>query len=158
MHQCATLIEQASGYLAADHTIRRITPTARASAAAARALATRCGATLGAAPTTVLRRVTLPLIAPSLGAGAALVFLAAVVYFVVAPKGREQGLEMYHDDRAAELAEQGVAGYVDDWYDEDIEPEPSPAAAAGVATKKPPRATRLASAPARLAASTMGGA
>ena len=34
---------------------------------------------------------------------AALVFLAAVVYFVVAPKGREQGLEMYHDDRAAEL-------------------------------------------------------
>ena len=62
---------------------------------------------------------------------AALVFLAAVVYFVVAPKGREQGLEMYHDDRAAELAEQGVAGYVDDWYDEDIEPEPSPAAAAG---------------------------
>ncbi|MBR7192709.1 prolipoprotein diacylglyceryl transferase [Gordonia sp. SCSIO 19800] len=65
---------------------------------------------------------------------AALVFLAAVVYFVVAPKGREQGLEMYHDDRAAELAEQGVAGYVDDWYDEDIEPEPSPAAAAGVAT------------------------
>ena len=35
MHQCATLIEQASGYLAADHTIRRITPSARASAAAA---------------------------------------------------------------------------------------------------------------------------
>ena len=35
MHQCPTLIEQASGYLAADHTIRRITPTARASAAAA---------------------------------------------------------------------------------------------------------------------------
>ena len=35
MHQCATLIEQASGYLAADHTIRRITPDARESTAAA---------------------------------------------------------------------------------------------------------------------------
>ncbi|MGW8814177.1 prolipoprotein diacylglyceryl transferase [Gordonia terrae] len=62
---------------------------------------------------------------------AALVFLAAVIYFVVAPKGREQGLEMYHDDRAAELAEQGVAGYVDDWYDEDAEPETTPAVVAG---------------------------
>ncbi|MFT4395181.1 prolipoprotein diacylglyceryl transferase [Gordonia lacunae] len=65
---------------------------------------------------------------------AALVFLAAIIYFVVAPKGREQGLEMYHDDRAAELAEQGVAGYVDDWYDEDAEPETSSVAADGVAT------------------------
>ncbi|MGW6032398.1 prolipoprotein diacylglyceryl transferase [Gordonia terrae] len=66
---------------------------------------------------------------------AALVFLAAVIYFVVAPKGREQGLEMYHDDRAAELAEQGVAGYVDDWYDEDAEPETtSTVVAGGVAT------------------------
>ncbi|MCG7632390.1 prolipoprotein diacylglyceryl transferase [Gordonia McavH-238-E] len=62
---------------------------------------------------------------------AALVFLAAVIYFVVAPKGREQGLEMYNDDRAAELAEQGVAGYVDDWYDEDAEPETTPAVVAG---------------------------
>ncbi len=62
---------------------------------------------------------------------AALVFLAAVIYFVLAPKGREQGLEMYHDDRAAELAEQGVAGYVDDWYDEDLEPETTSAVAAG---------------------------
>ena len=35
MHQCPTLIEQASGYLAADHTIRRITPASRASTAAA---------------------------------------------------------------------------------------------------------------------------
>ncbi|MFV3114363.1 prolipoprotein diacylglyceryl transferase [Gordonia amicalis] len=52
---------------------------------------------------------------------AALVFLCAIVYFVVAPKGREQGLEMYHPERAAELEEQGVAGYVDDWYDEDLE-------------------------------------
>ncbi|EON33062.1 Prolipoprotein diacylglyceryltransferase [Gordonia terrae C-6] len=62
---------------------------------------------------------------------AALVFVAAVIYFVLAPKGREQGLEMYHDDRAAELAEQGVAGYVDDWYDEDLEPETTSAVAAG---------------------------
>ncbi|UPW07340.1 prolipoprotein diacylglyceryl transferase [Gordonia terrae] len=62
---------------------------------------------------------------------AALVFLAAVIYFVVAPKGREQGLEMYHDDRAAELAEQGVAGYVDDWYDEDAEPEITSTVVAG---------------------------
>ncbi|WP_168705191.1 prolipoprotein diacylglyceryl transferase [Gordonia paraffinivorans] len=50
---------------------------------------------------------------------AALVFLAAIVYFVLAPKGREQGLEMYHPERAAELEEEGVAGYVDDWYEED---------------------------------------
>ncbi|ASR02774.1 prolipoprotein diacylglyceryl transferase [Gordonia rubripertincta] len=52
---------------------------------------------------------------------AALVFVCAIVYFVVAPKGREQGLEMYHPERAAELEEQGVAGYVDDWYDEDVD-------------------------------------
>jgi prolipoprotein diacylglyceryl transferase len=52
---------------------------------------------------------------------AALVFVCAIVYFVVAPKGREQGLEMYHPERAAELEEQGVAGYVDDWYDEDFD-------------------------------------
>lgn len=52
---------------------------------------------------------------------AALVFACAIVYFVTAPKGREQGLEMYHPERAAELEEQGVAGYVDDWYDEDFE-------------------------------------
>ncbi|WP_245404007.1 prolipoprotein diacylglyceryl transferase [Gordonia sp. 'Campus'] len=69
---------------------------------------------------------------------AALVFLGAIIYFVVATKGREQGLEMYHDDRAAELEEQGVAGYVDDWYDEDLEPDRSEskvtaAAAAGTA-------------------------
>ncbi|MCR5977326.1 prolipoprotein diacylglyceryl transferase [Gordonia jinghuaiqii] len=54
---------------------------------------------------------------------AALVFLAAIIYFVVAPKGREQGLEMYHEDRAAELEEQGIAGYVDDWYDEELDDE-----------------------------------
>ncbi len=65
---------------------------------------------------------------------ASLVFLAAVVYFVVATKGREQGLEMYHDDRAAELAEQGVAGYVDDWYDEDVEPGTSSVDATAGAT------------------------
>ncbi|MCZ0912636.1 prolipoprotein diacylglyceryl transferase [Gordonia amicalis] len=52
---------------------------------------------------------------------AALVFVCAIIYFVVAPKGREQGLEMYHPERAAELEEQGVAGYVDDWYDEDLD-------------------------------------
>ncbi|MGW9263028.1 prolipoprotein diacylglyceryl transferase [Gordonia terrae] len=67
---------------------------------------------------------------------AALVFLAAVIYFVVAPKGREQGLEMYHDDRAAELAEQGVAGYVDDWYDEDAEPETTSTVVAGGAATR----------------------
>ncbi|MEO9329994.1 prolipoprotein diacylglyceryl transferase [Gordonia aurantiaca] len=54
---------------------------------------------------------------------AAIVFACAVVYFVVAPKGREQGLEMYHPERAAELEEQGVAGYVDDWYEESWDAE-----------------------------------
>lgn len=35
MHQCATLVDQTSGYLAADHTIRRVTPAARACTATA---------------------------------------------------------------------------------------------------------------------------
>ena len=57
---------------------------------------------------------------------AAIVFACAAAYFVIAPRGREQGLEMYHPARAAELEEQGVAGYVDDWYDEDLdEPDES---------------------------------
>jgi iron(III) transport system permease protein len=36
------------------------------------------GRSLGASPLTVLRRITLPLIAPGIGAGAAMVFIASV--------------------------------------------------------------------------------
>lgn len=43
---------------------------------------------------------------------AAIVFLCAALYVVMAPKGREQGLSMYWPDRAEELAEEGVVGYI----------------------------------------------
>ncbi|MFT4087456.1 MAG: prolipoprotein diacylglyceryl transferase [Gordonia sp. (in: high G+C Gram-positive bacteria)] len=43
---------------------------------------------------------------------AAIVFLAAALYVVMARKGREQGLEVYWPKRAAELAAEGVEGYV----------------------------------------------
>ncbi|EGD55939.1 prolipoprotein diacylglyceryl transferase [Gordonia neofelifaecis NRRL B-59395] len=43
---------------------------------------------------------------------AAIVFLCAALYFVMAPKGREQGLSMYWPDRAEELAAEGAVGYV----------------------------------------------
>ncbi len=43
---------------------------------------------------------------------AAVVFLCAALYFVMAPKGRETGLSMYWPRRAEELAAQGEVGYV----------------------------------------------
>ncbi|MGV9710122.1 prolipoprotein diacylglyceryl transferase [Gordonia sp. NPDC003424] len=54
---------------------------------------------------------------------AIIVFACAAVYFVVAPKGREQGLTMYHPARAEELAEAGVVGYVDPYGDEEYDEE-----------------------------------
>nr|WP_043457160.1 prolipoprotein diacylglyceryl transferase [Gordonia polyisoprenivorans] len=56
----------------------------------------------------------------------ALLFVCAAIYFVVATKGRERGLEMYYPDRAEELEALGVVGYVDDRYpdvDDEREPE-----------------------------------
>ncbi|WP_315972018.1 prolipoprotein diacylglyceryl transferase [Gordonia sp. NB41Y] len=55
---------------------------------------------------------------------AAVLFAAAAIYFVVATKGREQGLEMYHPRRAAELRAEGAVGYVDDQTFEDVDDEP----------------------------------
>ncbi|WP_324290161.1 prolipoprotein diacylglyceryl transferase [Gordonia sp. SL306] len=52
---------------------------------------------------------------------AVLVFACAAAYFVLAPRGREHGLEIYHPQRAEELEELGVAGYVDDRYDADAD-------------------------------------
>lgn len=43
---------------------------------------------------------------------AAIVFLGAAIYLVVAPRGRETGLEVYWPGKAAELAEAGELGYV----------------------------------------------
>nr|WP_226995604.1 prolipoprotein diacylglyceryl transferase [Gordonia phthalatica] len=43
---------------------------------------------------------------------AAIVFLCAALYVVMAPKGREQGLSMYWPDRAEELADEGAVGYI----------------------------------------------
>ncbi|WP_432211710.1 prolipoprotein diacylglyceryl transferase [Gordonia aichiensis] len=43
---------------------------------------------------------------------AAIVFLCAALYVVMAPKGRETGLTMYWPDRAEELAAEGATGYV----------------------------------------------
>ncbi|WP_350339577.1 prolipoprotein diacylglyceryl transferase [Gordonia sp. (in: high G+C Gram-positive bacteria)] len=48
---------------------------------------------------------------------AVLVFACAAAYFLVAPKGREQGLEIYHADRAEELEAMGAVGYIDDRAD-----------------------------------------
>jgi iron(III) transport system permease protein len=52
--------------------------TIRAALMQARPVFDEVGRSLGAAPLSVLRRITLPLIAPGLGAGAALVFISAV--------------------------------------------------------------------------------
>ncbi|WP_020170968.1 prolipoprotein diacylglyceryl transferase [Gordonia polyisoprenivorans] len=55
----------------------------------------------------------------------ALLFVCAAIYFVVATKGRERGLEMYYPDRAEELEALGVVGYVDDRYpDDELDDEP----------------------------------
>lgn len=45
-------------------------------------------------------------------------FVCALIYFFLATKGREQGLSIYHPDRAAELEQQGFVGYIDDRYDD----------------------------------------
>lgn len=69
-----------------------------------------------------------------------IVFACAVAYFLLASKGREQGLTMYHPWRAEQLAEAGAVGYVDpfaaeedEWNSDDLvvdevdaEPEPGP--------------------------------
>ncbi|AZG43775.1 prolipoprotein diacylglyceryl transferase [Gordonia insulae] len=65
---------------------------------------------------------------------AVVVFACAAAYFVLAPNGRERGLEIYHPERAEELEELGETGYVDDRYDDDRygdDPEEYEAAAAG---------------------------
>ena len=55
----------------------------------------------------------------------ALLFVCAAIYFVVATKGRERGLEMYYPDRAEELEALGVVSYVDDRYpDDELDDEP----------------------------------
>ncbi|WP_338836235.1 prolipoprotein diacylglyceryl transferase [Gordonia polyisoprenivorans] len=57
----------------------------------------------------------------------ALLFVCAAIYFVVATKGRERGLEMYYPDRAEELEALGVVGYVDDRYpDHELDAEREP--------------------------------
>lgn len=55
---------------------------------------------------------------------AALVFIGAAIYFVIAPKGRELGLSMFHPDRAEELEELGEVGYVDEFDDSDYPDDP----------------------------------
>ncbi|MDL9944484.1 prolipoprotein diacylglyceryl transferase [Gordonia sp. ABSL11-1] len=52
---------------------------------------------------------------------AIVVFACAAAYFVLAPKGREQGLSIYHHARAEELEELGELGYVDDRFDADAD-------------------------------------
>ncbi|MDY6811255.1 MAG: prolipoprotein diacylglyceryl transferase, partial [Actinomycetota bacterium] len=57
---------------------------------------------------------------------AVLVFACAAAYVVFAPKGREQGLAIYHAARAEELEADGAVGYVDDrpdGPDHDVEAE-----------------------------------
>lgn len=58
---------------------------------------------------------------------AAIVFLCAALYFVLAPRGRETGLSMYWPRRAEELAAEGELGYVPPALDDD-EPEHGPVA------------------------------
>ncbi|GAC55941.1 prolipoprotein diacylglyceryl transferase [Gordonia hirsuta DSM 44140 = NBRC 16056] len=53
---------------------------------------------------------------------AAIVFLCAALYFVLAPRGREMGLSMYRPKRAEQLAAEGELGYVSPAID-DEEPE-----------------------------------
>lgn len=51
---------------------------------------------------------------------AALGIVCGAIYFIVAPRGREQGLEVYWPERAAELEELGHTGaYFDDDIDDD---------------------------------------
>lgn len=59
---------------------------------------------------------------------ACIIFAIAAAYFVIAPKGREQGLTMYRDAKAAELEALGHIGYVDefDYYDDEPVAEPDP--------------------------------
>nr|WP_306302299.1 prolipoprotein diacylglyceryl transferase [Gordonia aichiensis] len=52
---------------------------------------------------------------------AALGIVCGAIYFIVAPKGREQGLEVYWPERAAELAELGHTGALVDDVDDDDE-------------------------------------
>ncbi|MGB6246675.1 MAG: prolipoprotein diacylglyceryl transferase [Gordonia sp. (in: high G+C Gram-positive bacteria)] len=54
---------------------------------------------------------------------AAIVFLCAALYVVMAPKGRETGLTMYWPDRAEELAAEGATGYVTPEVPEEDEDE-----------------------------------
>ncbi|WP_287005008.1 MULTISPECIES: prolipoprotein diacylglyceryl transferase [Gordonia] len=55
---------------------------------------------------------------------AALGIVCGAIYFIVAPRGREQGLEVYWPERAAELEELGHTGaYFDDDIDDDIDDE-----------------------------------
>ncbi|WP_132991499.1 prolipoprotein diacylglyceryl transferase [Gordonia zhaorongruii] len=49
---------------------------------------------------------------------AALVFVCAALYVVMAPRGRETGLSMYWPYRAEQLADEGEVGYVPE-YDDD---------------------------------------
>ncbi|ROZ88865.1 prolipoprotein diacylglyceryl transferase [Gordonia sp. OPL2] len=59
---------------------------------------------------------------------AVVVFACAAAYFVLAPKGREQGLSIYHPGRAEELEELGELGYVDDRFDADADTDRGDAA------------------------------
>lgn len=54
---------------------------------------------------------------------AAIVFLCAALYFVMAPKGREQGLSMYWPRKAEELAAEGAVGYVPPEMDDEAADE-----------------------------------
>ncbi|MGW0452562.1 prolipoprotein diacylglyceryl transferase [Gordonia sputi] len=51
---------------------------------------------------------------------AALGIVCGAIYFIVAPRGREQGLEVYWPERAAELEELGHTGA---YFDDDIDDE-----------------------------------
>ncbi|MCF8605788.1 prolipoprotein diacylglyceryl transferase [Gordonia sp. HY442] len=50
---------------------------------------------------------------------AALVFLGAALYVMLAPRGREKGLSMFWPDRAEELAAEGHLGYVPSELDDE---------------------------------------
>lgn len=51
---------------------------------------------------------------------AVIVFACAAAYFALAPKGRELGLTMYQPWRAAELEDEGIVGYVDEFADDGV--------------------------------------
>lgn len=67
----------------------------------------------------------------------AVLFVAAAIYLVLAPKGREQGLEVYRHDRAGELEALGVIGYVDDRDHSGAEDASTEVEAADVDTDEP---------------------